>query len=154
MRIALIDRAQTIAGTNMASQDELAQLEAERDQLLSMIAYHNGPFYRTRSAPAPTWLVVGAIAVICGIGASIVAGVFAGQISASAILFLVVGFPLLAYISTRKMTVFGTTLFMGDILALFVGIITTVGRPAGEPEVRQRLADCEARIVKLKEGHA
>ena len=30
----------------MVDQNELAQLEAERDRLLSMIAYHNGPFYR------------------------------------------------------------------------------------------------------------
>jgi hypothetical protein len=133
----------------MADQNELAQLEAERDRLLSMIAYHNGPSYRTSlGSPAPTWLVVGAIAIICLIGVVVVAGVFAGQISASAILFLVVAFPLLAYISTRKITVFGTTLFIGEILAL------SVERPAGGPEVRQRLADCEARIVKLKEGHA
>jgi len=134
----------------MAGQNELAQLEAERDRLLAMIAYHDR---RVPAGRAPAWFIVAAIAVICGIGFSVVAGVFAGQISASAILFLVVGLPLLAYISTRKITVFGTTLFMGNILALFVGIITPLGRPAGEPEVRQRLADCEARIVKLKEGH-
>jgi hypothetical protein len=141
-------------GHKYGRQDELAQLEAERDRLLSMIAYHNGPFYRTRQpgSPAQAWFVVVAIAIICGIGVSVVAGVFAGQISGSAILFLVVGLPLLAYISTRKITVFGTTLFMGEILALFLGAITPVGGPAGEPEVRQRLADCEARIMKLKEG--
>jgi hypothetical protein len=142
----------------MASQDELAQLEAERDRLRSMIAYHSGPFYRTpRGFRAPAWFVVVAIAIICGIGALIVAGVLAGQISASGfvflVLFLVVGLPLLAYISTRRITVFGAPLFVGEILALFGGIVTAPkGRPAGEPETHQRLADCEARIVKLKEG--
>jgi hypothetical protein len=76
----------------MASQDDLAQLEAERDRLLSMIAYHDGPFYR-----APGWFSV-IETIVCG--------------------------------------------------------ITTTGRPAGERETRQRLAECEARIMKLKEGRS
>jgi hypothetical protein len=137
----------------MAGRDDLAQLEEERDRLLSMIAYHNRPLLRGPAlSPAPAWFVVVAIAVICDIGVSIVAGVIAGQISASAILFLVVGGPLLAYISTRKIIVFGTTLFMGEILALF--FLTPVGRPGGETQARQRLADCEARIRELKEGRS
>jgi hypothetical protein len=75
--------------TNMTAQDELDQLEAERDQLLSMIAHHDGPFYR-----APSWF------------------------------FLITHFA-----GTREAT-------------------------AGEPEARQRLADCEARIMKLKGGRS
>jgi hypothetical protein len=71
----------------MTAQDELDQLEAERDQLLSMIAHHDGRFYR-----APSWF------------------------------FLVTHF-------TREAA-------------------------AGEPEARQRLADCEARIMKLKGGRS
>jgi hypothetical protein len=84
------------------------------------------------------------------------AGIFAGQISASGILFLVVGLSLLAYISTRRITVFGAPFFVGEILALFGGAVaTSLGRlPAGEPEALQRLADCEARIAKLKEGRS
>jgi hypothetical protein len=109
----------------MAGQDELAQLEAERDRLLSMIAYHNGPFYRMTPVRAPAWFVVAAIAITSGIGILIVAGISAGQISASGVLFLFVGLSLLAYIS-----------FEGRI----------ADTPAGEPEARQRLADCEARI--------
>jgi hypothetical protein len=138
----------------MAGQDELAQLEAERDRLVSMIAYHNGPFYRIpRGFRAPAWFVAVAIAIICGIGVSIVAGILAGQSSVSGVLFLVVGLPLLAYISMRRITVFGTPLFVGEILALFGGSVAApIGRPAGEPQARQRLADCEARILKLKEG--
>jgi hypothetical protein len=88
--------------TNMTDQDELAQLEAERDRLLSMIAYQNGPFYRTSlKFRAPAWFVVGAIVLICGIGALIVAGLLAGQISASGLVFSVVGLTLLAYILTK-----------------------------------------------------
>jgi hypothetical protein len=129
----------------MASQDELTQLEAERGRLLSMIAYHNG---RTpRASRAPGWLVVIVVAIVCGIGVSIIAGVFAGQISAAGLVFLVVSLALLAYISTRRITVFGITFLVADPLTGWPS-----GRPAGEIEVRQRLADCEARIVKLKEG--
>jgi hypothetical protein len=128
----------------MAGQDELTRLEAERDRLLSMIAYHNGSFYRTplgfRAAPA--WFV--AVAITCGIGISIVAGVFAGQISPWS-LFLIVVVLLLGAFATREITVFGITVSVLQIVTLTPG-----GPPAGEPEVRQYLADCEARIAKLK----
>jgi hypothetical protein len=117
----------------MVDRNELAQLEAERDRLLSMIAYHNGPFYRVFSLPrTPTWFGVAAVAIICAIGLAVIAGVIAGQISASDFLFLVVGLPFLAYILSR--------------------LVGSVQRPAGEPEIQQRLADCEARIMNLKEG--
>jgi hypothetical protein len=125
--------AGNLVNTNMADRNELAQLEAERDRLLSMIAYHNGPFYRMFSLPrTPTWFGVAAVAIICAIGLAMITGTFAGQISASDFLFLVVGLPLLAYILSR--------------------LVGNVERPAGEPEIYQRLADCEARIIKLKEG--
>jgi hypothetical protein len=130
----------------MADQNELAQLEAERHRLLSMIAYHDRPFFGS-SGRAPAWFVVVATAIICGIGVSIVAGILAAQISSSGFLFLVVGLPLLAYILTREVMVFGVTFPVIQIATLAQG-----GPPAGEPEVRQRLADCEARIMKLKEG--
>jgi hypothetical protein len=133
----------------MAGRDELAQLEEERDRLLSMIAYQNRPLFRGPAGyPTAAWFVVVAIAVICGIGVTILAGVFAGQISATSLLFLVVGLPLLAYILTRKITVFGTRLFMGEILFLN-GSVTP-----GESQARQRLANCEARIMELKEGRS
>jgi hypothetical protein len=141
-----------ITGTNMADRDELAQLEAERDRLLSMIAYQNGPFYRTSlKFRVPAWFVAIAIAIICGIGALIVAGLLAGQISASGLVFSVVGLALLAYILARRITVFGSSFFSGEILVPFGdGIVV---RPPGEAEAHRRLAKCEARIMKLKEGH-
>jgi len=150
-------------GANMTDQDGLAQLEAERDRLLSMIAYENRPFDRSsRRFRAPAWLVMVAVAMIFVIAAVIVAGLLAGQISASGLVFSVVGLALLAYILTQRITVFGSPFFVGQILALFGGdvlalsggdaIATPTGRPPGEAEAQQRLAECEARIMELKEG--
>jgi hypothetical protein len=119
----------------MVDQNELAQLEAERDRLLSMITYHNGPFYRpfgrmSSELQTPAWLFVIAATIICALGIAMVAGFFAGQISTSDFLFLVVGLPLLTYIAFR----------------LRAGL----EEPAGAPQVRQRLAECEARIAELR----
>jgi hypothetical protein len=128
---------------NIADPDELAQLEAERDRWLSMIAYQNGPFYRSSiKFRAPAGFVVVAIAIIFVIAALIMAGILAGQISALGLVFSVVGLVLLAYILTRKIAVI--------VVGLGDGVVT---RPPGEREAHQRLAECEARIVKLKEGH-
>ena|ERR1700732_2723455 len=131
----------------MAGQDELAQLQAERDQLLSMIAYHNHPSLRVPPGRAPAWFVLVIVAILCGIGVSIVVGFIAGQIDPPVFIFLVVVLPLSTYIFGRRVTVFGITFRVVDTL---LGWPT--GQPAGEPEARQRLADCEARIIKLKEG--
>jgi hypothetical protein len=136
----------------MRDQDELAELQAERDRLLSMIAYHNEQRNEQRISSrfrAPPSLVVIAIGSTCGIGLLILAGIFAGQISPSAVLFLVVGLVLLAYILTQEVEAFGVKFRVGDLFAM-----APTGRPAGEPEVRQRLTDCEARIMKLKEGRS
>ena len=116
--------------------------------MLSMIAYHNDRSFSPND-PAPTWFIVIAVAIIGGIVASIVAGLFAGEISSSGFLFLVVGFLVLTYILSRKITMFGLTFYVIQILMLDPG-----GSPAGESETRQRLADCEARIMKLKDGRA
>jgi hypothetical protein len=146
----------------MAGQDELSELEAERDRLRAMIAYHNGPFYPMRSGfwqsgpqaasagpPTPAWFTIAAIAIVCGIGILMVAGAFAGQIPLSYVLIVVVGLPLLVYISTRRVTLFGIPFRVGQLLAL-----GSSEQLAGEPEALQRLADCEARIARLKEADA
>jgi hypothetical protein len=138
--------------TDMASHDELAQLEAERDHLLSMIAYQNGPFYRiSLKFRTPAWSVVVAIAIIFIIGALIVAGLLAGQSSGSGLVFSIVGLALLAYILTRGIRVSGSSLFAGEILIPFGDGV--IGPVPGEAEAHQCLAECEARIMKLKEGH-
>ena len=76
-----------------------------------------------------------------------VAGILAGQISVSGLVFSVVGLALLAYILVRRNTVFGSPFFAGEIV-----VPSRDGTPPGEREAQQRLAECEARIVKLKEG--
>ena len=134
-----------IVSTNTADQDELAQLEAERDRLLSMIAYHNRPPF-----PKPPWFVVVTIILLCGIGILIVAGILTGQIPVLAVLFAVVSLPPLAYILSRTLTVLGATFQVEDVVGALM--LSPTGRPAGERETHQRLADCEARITKLKEG--
>jgi hypothetical protein len=132
-----------VVSTNVAGQDELAQLEAERDRLLSMIAYHDRPMFQT-----PPWFPWIAVGMICAIGAMILAGVFAGEIGFSGLVFAVVFLGLTAYILTRKAAVSDITFRfrVGDTLP---GGLP--GQPVGEPEARQRLAECEARILILKE---
>jgi hypothetical protein len=133
--------------TDMARQQEFVQLEAERDRLLAMITYHKRPIFGKSSATrAPTWLIVVAAAILCSLGASIVAGYLAGQVP-SDFLFLLVALPPLAYILSREVTVFGSKIPIFAIVTLWGG-----GPPAGEPQAVQRLADCEARIMKLKQG--
>src|SRR3982074_2025266 len=108
----------------MTGQDELAQLQAERDQLLSMIAYHNGPFYPTPSEARREWANVIAIGLICGLGVSLAAGLFAGEFYALGFLVLVCS-GLFAYFFPRKVTVFGVTFQVGDAL-----LLAPNGRPA------------------------
>jgi hypothetical protein len=124
-------------------RDELAELETERDRLRSMIAYHTRPSFDFPQLPL--WFRFVLIGIACGIGALMVAGVLAGQISLSFAVFSVVFLAVAAYILTVKFSVFGTSMRIGD----FLDYLTT----PGAPEARQRLLDCETQITKLKERH-
>lgn len=126
----------------MADLNDLAQLEAERQRLLSMIAYHNPPLH-------PPWFRGAMVGALSGTGIIIVVAILSGQDSLSGLIFSVVVLSLSAYILTRKVTLFGMPISVFEIVTL-----SPSRRPAGEPEVRQRLADCEARITKLKESHS
>jgi nitrate reductase NapE component len=130
----------------MAGLDEIAELEAERDRILSMIAYHNSGFYSKPSEARQEWSNAFAIAAVCVFGALCVAGLFSMGLFAVGIL-VSAGVALLAYFFTRKVTLFGVTFQVGEAL-----LLAPNGRPAGEPETLQRLAHCEARIAKLKES--
>jgi uncharacterized membrane protein len=102
-------------GNNMADRDELARLEAERDRLLSMIGFQKGPFYQIPlNFRMLAWFVV--VAIIFVAAALNVAGILAGQISVSGLVFSVVGLALLAYILVRRNTVFDSPFFAGEIL--------------------------------------
>jgi hypothetical protein len=129
----------------MADHDELTRLETERMRLLSMIAYHNRP-------RSPPWLKTAALGLLCGGVIYTVAAIASVQNSASDLILFIGFVGLLGYIFTRKVTVFGSTVSMFALLAQLDSWYP-LGPPAGESETRQRLADCEARIAKLKEGH-
>jgi len=88
----------------MDGQDELAQLEAERDRLLSAIAYYQSPHYQ---------------------------GIAGGR-------------------RIGPIVVFGFKFYLTDLIGAL--LMSPTGPPAGEPDALQRLADCEARIVKLKQA--
>jgi hypothetical protein len=137
----------------MAAQDELARLEAERDRLRSVIAYYNSPPYRWPSwgeSRAPGWLVVLVLFVTLGIVALLIAGIFVGQVSALGIVVLLVALPLALFIVSR-MPIFAYAFSLDSTLILIPDL---VWRPIGEDEARQRLWEFEARIAKLKHGHA
>lgn len=122
----------------MAGPDQLAQLEAERDRWLSMIAYHKR--FRFGGKPRFDWVAIG---MICGVAALAVSGYFSGQIALSHLIFLVLFLAAAAYIWTRKITLCGITMRVSEIDDLL---------EPGAPEAYRRLAECEAQIMKLKEG--
>lgn len=132
----------------MAYDDELAALEAERDRLRSMIAYQERP---SLNFPlTPNWFRFVVFGVTCGIGVLIAAGVLAGQIDLSFVVLSIVFLALAAYILTGKMNVFGSSIRVGDIFGI-LALSPELSTP-GESQIRQRLADCEVRIMQLKEG--
>ena len=127
-------------------RDELADLEAERDRLRSLIAYYERPDIGFPELPG--WffnLLLG----IAGVAAVLVgAEMLAGQIDPALVIFAVVFLTLTAYISTRKINAFGTSMRVFDLLS-FLTLTTLPGPGAGE--LRQRLSNCEIRITELKQ---
>jgi hypothetical protein len=129
----------------MVSQDELAQLEAERDRLLSMIAYQE------RMA-RPNWSSLVALGVLVGMGIIVVEVVSDGQTSLYGLPWAIVIVGLAAYVLTQKFRMFGMEISVIKIIDLAHGGRPPV--PVGEFEARQHLANCEARIMELKEGRS
>jgi hypothetical protein len=129
----------------MTNLDELAQLEAERDRIRAMIAYHHGPFYDGLMGQPPHLVAAAVVVVVGAAGAFFIAGTLAALVAMGALV-------LAMYILSRSATVFGLNFRLGD---LFSALDTVpMDRPAGEPEALQRLAHCEARIKELKQGRA
>lgn len=144
----------------MADLDELAQLETERDWLRSMIAYQK------RRNPVPIvaafqnkWADAVAIGVLSGFGIVFVVGFSLALLAVLLAvqfyigLLILIGVALLAYLLTRKVTIFGVRYYVGEAL---VAIVCPAG-PAetpGESQTLQRLAECDARIARLKEGRS
>ena len=133
----------------MSDQDELANLEAERDRLQSLLAYYDRPDIGFPELPA--WFCHVLVGIGCVIGVFVAAGMLAGEIDPSLVIFSVVFLVLTAYISTRKINAFGTSIRVFDLLSFLT--LTTLPGPRA-PELRQRLSSCESRIMELKERRA
>jgi hypothetical protein len=133
----------------MPDRDEPADLEAERDRLLSMTAYHKRATLRVNLSLAP-WVRFVLLGITCGVGALMVAAIAAGQIDLPMVAFPVVFLVLAAYISTRRINLFGTSMLVAEIMS-FLTLSPPLPTP-GDADVRQRFSDCEARIAELKEG--
>ena len=136
----------------MPYPDEIAQLEAERNRLLSMIAYQSRPMLR-----ASPWLMAVAIGAAIGMGIALVTGLLLIQEALWGRIILIVAMVLSAYILTRKMTWLGITVYVAEVAGLVLSwphLAGLIGSPPGELEARQRLANCEARIKKLRSDTA
>ena len=131
----------------MTDRDELIDLEAERDRLRTMIALYEHP--DIGFPELPPWLRRVLMGAGCGVAALVAAWMLAGQIDPRLVIFLVVFLSLTAYISTRKINAFGTSVRIFDLLSY---LALTASPTPGAGELRDRLSNCEARIMQLKEG--
>jgi hypothetical protein len=131
----------------MTDRDELADLEAERDRLRMMIALYEHP--DIGFPELPPWLRRVLMGASCGVAALVAVWMLAGEIDPWLVIFLVVFLVLTAYISTRKITAFGTSVRIFDLLSY---LALTASPTPGAGELRDRLSNCEARIMQLKEG--
>ena len=135
-----------VVENGMTDRDELADLEAERDRLRSLIAYYERP--DIGFPQLPVWFRYVLLGILCVIGVLVAAGMLAGEVDPSLVIFSVVFLSLTAYISTRKINAFGTSMRVFDLLS-FVTLTTLPGPRA--PELRERLSNCESKIMELRE---
>src|SRR6516164_1659408 len=99
----------------MTDKDELAELEAERDRLRSMIDYYERP--EIGFPELPLWFRYILLGAACVIAVWVAVGMLAGEIDPSLVIFSVVFLGLTAYISTRKINAFGTSMRIFDLLS-------------------------------------
>jgi hypothetical protein len=130
----------------MTDEDELSDLEAERDRLRSLLVYYERP--DIGFPELPVWFRHVLIGVLCVMAIWVAAEMLAGQIDPALVIFLVVFLSLTAYISTRKINAFGTSMRVFDLLSY---LALTTSKTPGEPELRQRLLNCESKIMQLRE---
>jgi hypothetical protein len=125
--------------------DELAELEAERDRLRSLIAYYERPDI---SFPElPTWFGYVLVGIVCLVGVYVAVKLLTGQIDAKLVIFPVVFLTLTAYIFTRKINAFGTNMRVFDLLSHLALIASPT---PGAPELRKRLLNCESKIMEVR----
>ena len=109
----------------------------ERDRLRAMIAYHNA--IHRRLSPFPFM----AVGVFLAIMLLVATRLLFGEIAVFEGVLVIVFLGLAAYILTRKIKVFGITTSVSDL---------GIALEPGAPEAHRHLAECEARILKLKDG--
>ena len=130
----------------MTDRDELANLEAERDRLRMMIALYEHP--DIGFPELPPWLRHVLLGAGCGIALLVAIWMLEGQIDPWLVIFLVVFLSLTAYISIRKINAFGTSVRIFDLLSY---LALTASPTPGAGELRDRLSNCEARIMQLRQ---
>jgi hypothetical protein len=130
----------------MTDRDELADLEAERDRLRTMIALYEHP--DIGFPELPPWLRQVLLGAGCGVAVLVAIWMLAGEIDPLLVIFLVVFLSLTAYISTRKINAFGASVRIFDLLSY---LALTASPTPGAGELRDRLSNCEARIMQLRE---
>ena len=130
----------------MTDRDELSDLEAERDRLRMMIALYEHP--DVGFPELPPWLHYALLGAGCGAAALVAAWMLEGQIDPLLVIFLVVFLSLTAYISTRKINAFGTSVRIFDLLSY---LALRASPTPGADELRDRLSNCERKIMQLRE---
>ena len=128
---------------NFGYNDELARLEAERDQLRSVIAQEGSTANWT-----PSWFHAIALAMITGFGLLLF---LAEYVSATGLLGTVLIGGALMFILTLRVRVFGKPYYVGVLAA---GMLADATPPAAESNARDLLADCEYKISKLKDNRS
>ena len=130
----------------MTDRDELIELEAERDRLRTMIALYEHP--DIGFPELPPWLRYVLLGASTCVAALVAVWMLAGQIDPLLVIFLVVFLSLTAYISTRKINAFGTSVRIFDLLSY---LALTASPTPGASELRDRLSNCERKIMQLRE---
>jgi hypothetical protein len=129
-------------GPDFFVNDELARLEAQRDQLRAAIAQE-----RTTARWVPSWFHLITLAMIIGFGLMLF---LAEYVSAVGLALVVVIGGVLMFILTRRVRIFGKPYYVGLLaVCLFEGLPV----PA-DSNTRDLLADCEYKISKLKDNRS
>jgi hypothetical protein len=126
---------------NFGHNDELARLEAERNQLRAVIAQEHAT-----SNWVPSEFQAITLVMIVGFGLILF---LAEYIAATGLVWTVVIGGVLVFILTRRLRIFGKPYYVGVLAAfvLFDGL-----PPVADPNARDLLADCEYKISKLKDN--
>jgi hypothetical protein len=132
--------------------DELTRLEARRNQLLTEIASEE-----RENTNLVRWLRVVMVMMVAVIASMLL---LSDHVSAIGFVWSVVIGSLLIFILTLRVRIFGTPYHIG-ILALFAllgmeggGLVGVGPSTILSPNARDLLADCEAKISRLKENRS